>query len=277
MKQFFKMYRTNLFLAIGTTICIIWILIAIFANVITPYDPLAQDLVTRLKPPSQEHWFGTDRLGRDLLSRVIVGAKLSVSAGLITVILAGIIGSIYGGIAGYIGGTVDDIMMRIAEMVLAFPALILAMVIGVVLGPSLYNTLLALVIVAWPTYARVMRSAVISVKENDYVEASRALGASNIRILVKEILPNTIGLLVIIATLDIGNQILFFSTLSFLGLGTPPPTPEWGAMVADGMDNFMQWWICTFPGIAILSMAIGANFIGDGIRDFLDPKLRKEF
>ena len=277
MKQFFKMYRTNLFFAIGTTICIIWILIAIFANIITPYDPLGQDLVARLKPPNHTHLFGTDRLGRDILSRVIVGAKLSVSAGLITVILAGTLGSIYGGIAGYVGGIVDDIMMRIAEMVLAFPALILAMVIGVVLGPSLYNTLLALVIVAWPTYARVMRSAVISVKENDYVEASRALGASNFRILVKEILPNTIGLIVIIATLDIGNQILFFSTLSFLGLGTPPPTPEWGAMVADGMDNFMQWWICTFPGLAILSMAIGANFIGDGIRDFLDPKLRKEF
>ena len=277
MKQFFKMYRTNLFFAIGTTICIIWILIAIFANIITPYDPLGQDLVVRLKPPNHTHLFGTDRLGRDILSRVIVGAKLSVSAGLITVILAGTLGSIYGGIAGYAGGIVDDIMMRIAEMILSFPALILAMVIGVVLGPSLYNTLLALVIVAWPTYARVMRSAVISVKENDYVEASRALGASNFRILVKEILPNTIGLIVIIATLDIGNQILFFSTLSFLGLGTPPPTPEWGAMVADGMDNFMQWWICTFPGLAILSMAIGANFIGDGIRDFLDPKLRKEF
>lgn len=277
MKQFFKMYRTNLFFALGTTICIIWILIAIFANIITPYDPLGQDLVARLKPPSQTHLLGTDRLGRDILSRVIVGAKLSVSAGLITVILAGTLGSIYGGIAGYAGGIVDDIMMRIAEMILSFPALILAMVIGVILGPSLYNTLLALVIVAWPTYARIMRSAVISVKENDYVEASRALGASNFRILVKEILPNTIGLVVIIATLDIGNQILFFSTLSFLGLGTPPPTPEWGAMVADGMDNFMQWWICTFPGLAILSMAIGANFIGDGIRDFLDPKLRKEF
>lgn len=277
MKKFFKMYRTNLFFAIGTTICIIWILIAIFANIITLYDPLAQDLVARLKPPSHDHWFGTDRLGRDILSRVIVGAKLSVSAGLITVILAGTLGSIYGGIAGYVGGTVDDIMMRIAEMVLAFPALILAMVIGVILGPSLYNTLLALVIVAWPTYARVMRSAVISIKENDYIESSRALGASNIRIIVKEILPNAIGLVVIIATLDIGNQILFFSTLSFLGLGTPPPTPEWGAMVANGMDNFMQWWICTFPGLAILSMAIGANFIGDGIRDFLDPKLRKEF
>lgn len=277
MKKLFKMYRTNLFFAIGTTICIIWILIAIFANIISLYDPLAQDLVARLKPPSHDHWFGTDRLGRDILSRVIVGAKLSVSAGLITVILAGTLGSIYGGVAGYVGGTVDDIMMRIAEMVLAFPALILAMVIGVILGPSLYNTLLALVIVAWPTYARVMRSAVISIKENDYIESSRALGASNIRIIVKEILPNAIGLVVIIATLDIGNQILFFSTLSFLGLGTPPPTPEWGAMVANGMDNFMQWWICTFPGLAILSMAIGANFIGDGIRDFLDPKLRKEF
>jgi peptide/nickel transport system permease protein len=277
MKKLFKMYRSNLFFAIGTTICIIWILIAIFANIISLYDPLAQDLVARLKPPSHDHWFGTDRLGRDILSRVIVGAKLSVSAGLITVILAGTLGSIYGGIAGYVGGTVDDIMMRIAEMVLAFPALILAMVIGVILGPSLYNTLLALVIVAWPTYARVMRSAVISIKENDYIESSRALGASNIRIIVKEILPNAIGLVVIIATLDIGNQILFFSTLSFLGLGTPPPTPEWGAMVANGMDNFMQWWICTFPGLAILSMAIGANFIGDGIRDFLDPKLRKEF
>jgi peptide/nickel transport system permease protein len=277
MKKLFKMYRTNLFFAIGTTICIIWILIAIFANIISLYDPLAQDLVARLKPPSHDHWFGTDRLGRDILSRVIVGAKLSVSAGLITVILAGTLGSIYGGIAGYVGGTVDDIMMRIAEMVLAFPALILAMVIGVILGPSLYNTLLALVIVAWPTYARVMRSAVISIKENDYIESSRALGASNIRIIVKEILPNAIGLVVIIATLDIGNQILFFSTLSFLGLGTPPPTPEWGAMVANGMDNFMQWWICTFPGLAILSMAIGANFIGDGLRDFLDPKLRKEF
>ncbi|MFO7888319.1 MAG: ABC transporter permease [Eubacteriales bacterium] len=277
MKKFLKIYKTNTFFAVGVTICFIWIMIAIFANQIAPYDPLGQDMLNRLKPPSSEHWFGTDRLGRDILSRVLVGAKLSVSAGLITVTLAATIGSIYGGIAGYVGGVTDDIMMRLAEMVLAFPALVLAMVIGVVLGPSLYNTLLALVIVAWPTYARVMRSVVISIKENDYIEASRALGASNIRILVKEILPNSIGAVIVLATLDIGNQILFFSTLSFLGLGTPPPTPEWGAMVSDGMDNFMQWWICTFPGLAILTMAIGANFIGDGIRDLLDPKLRKEF
>lgn len=277
MKKIIKLYRTNLFFAIGSTICLAWIIVAIFSKQIAPYDPLAQDVLNRLQAPNANNWLGTDRLGRDILSRIIVGARLSVSAGLITVTLAAIIGSIYGGIAGYVGGVLDDIMMRLAEMVLAFPALILAMVIGVILGPSLYNTLLALVIVAWPTYARVMRSVVISIKENDYVESSRALGASNIRILVKEILPNTIGSVVVLATLDIGNQILFFSTLSFLGLGTPPPTPEWGAMVSEGMDNFLQWWISTFPGLAILSMSIGANFIGDGIRDFLDPKLRKEF
>ncbi|MBN2286418.1 MAG: ABC transporter permease [Tissierellales bacterium] len=277
MKKFMKMYRTNLFFAVGTTICMTWILIAIFANFLAPYDPLLQNMAEKLKPPSGQHWFGTDRLGRDILSRVIVGSRLSISAGLITVTVAATIGSIYGGIAGYVGGVTDNIMMRFAEMVLAFPALILAMVIGVVLGPSLYNTLLALVIVAWPTYARVMRSVVISIKENDYVESSRALGASNFRILSNEILPNTIGAVIILATLDIGNQILFFSTLSFLGLGSPPPNPEWGAMVSDGMDNFLQWWICTFPGLAILSIAIGANFIGDGIRDLLDPKLRKEF
>lgn len=277
MKKIIKLYRNNLFFAIGSTICLAWIIVAIFSKQIAPYDPLAQDMLNRLQAPNANNWLGTDRLGRDILSRIIVGARLSVSAGLITVTLAATIGSIYGGIAGYVGGVVDDIMMRLAEMVLAFPALILAMVIGVILGPSLYNTLLALVIVAWPTYARVMRSVVISIKENDYVESSRALGASNIRILVKEILPNTIGSVVVLATLDIGNQILFFSTLSFLGLGTPPPTPEWGAMVSEGMDNFMQWWISTFPGLAILSMSVGANFIGDGIRDFLDPKLRKEF
>ena len=202
---------------------------------------------------------------------------MSILAGLLTVSLAAVFGSIYGGIAGYTGGIVDDVMMRLAEMVLAFPALVLAMTIGAVLGASLYNTLFALVIVAWPTYARIMRSVVISIKENDYIESARAVGATNIRILIKEILPNAVGSVLIVATLDIGNQILLFSTLSFLGLGTPPPEPEWGSIIADGMKNFNAWWICTFPGLAILTMAVGANFIGDGVRDMLDPKLRKEF
>jgi len=277
MNKFLNLFRTNLFFALGIVICTLWILTATFANQITPTDPLTQNMDARLQAPSSDHWFGTDSLGRDVLSRVIVGSKMSIFAGLITVILAAIIGSIYGGIAGYIGGIVDDGMMRFAEMVLAFPALILAMTIGAVLGSSLYNTLFALVIVAWPTYARIMRSVVISIKENDYIESARAIGSSNFRILAHQILPNTIGSVLIVATLDIGNQILFFSTLSFLGLGTPPPDPEWGAMISAGMMNFNSWWICTFPGLGILTMAVGANFIGDGVRDMLDPKLRKEF
>ncbi len=277
MKTFFRLYRTNLFFAVGITVCSVWILTAIFANVLSPQDPLTQNIVQRLQPPTSEHWFGTDSLGRDVFSRVVVGSKLSIFAGLLTVILAAFVGSIYGGIAGYVGGAVDDTMMRLAEMVLAFPALILAMTISAVLGASLYHTLFALVIVAWPTYARIMRSVVISIKANDYIEAARAIGSSNFRILTSEIFPNAIGSILIVATLDIGNQILFFSTLSFLGLGTPPPDPEWGSMISAGMKNFNSWWICTFPGLAILTMAIGANFIGDGVRDMLDPKLRKEF
>lgn len=277
MKKFLNLYKTNLFFALGITICAIWIFIAVFANHLAPQDPLAQDLANRLDAPSGTHWFGTDSLGRDIFSRVIAGSKMSVFAGLITVISAAIVGSIYGGIAGYTGGKVDDVMMRVAELVLAFPALILAMIIGAALGASLYHTLFALVIVAWPTYARIMRSVVITIKENDYIEAAHAIGTSHFRILVHQILPNAIGSVLIVATLDIGNQILFFSTLSFLGLGTPPPDPEWGAMISAGMNNFNSWWICTFPGLAILTMAVGANFIGDGVRDMLDPKLRKEF
>lgn len=277
MKKFLNLFRTNLFFAFGITICTIWIFIAVFSNQLSPQDPLAQDISIRLQAPDGNHFFGTDNLGRDVFSRVIVGSKISIIAGLITVVLATILGSIYGGIAGYVGGVVDDAMMRFAEMILAFPALILAMTIGAVLGASLYNTLFALVIVAWPTYARIMRSVVISIKENDYIESARAIGSSNFRILVHQILPNTIGSVLIVATLDIGNQILFFATLSFLGLGTPPPDPEWGAMISAGMKNFNSWWICTFPGLGILTMAVGANFIGDGVRDILDPKLRKEF
>ena len=277
MKKFLNLFRTNLFLAMGIIICAVWIITAVFANQLAPQDPLAQDISIRLQAPGGDHWFGTDSLGRDVFSRVIAGAKISIFAGLITVVSAAVIGSIYGGIAGYAGGIIDDVMMRFAEMVLAFPALILAMTIGAVLGSSLYNTLFALVIVAWPTYARIMRSVVISIKENDYIESSRAIGSSNMRILIHQILPNAIGSVLILATLDIGNQILFFSTLSFLGLGTPPPDPEWGSMISAGMKNFNSWWICTFPGLGILTMAVGANFIGDGIRDILDPKLRKNF
>lgn len=272
-----KMFRSNYLFTIGVIICLAWILAAIFAPFIAPYDPIAQDLMLRLQPPSPEHWFGTDNFGQDIFSRVIYGGRYSLLAGCLTVVIAGVIGTFYGAIAGYIGGTVDNVMMRLSEMILSFPSLILAMIINAVMGSNLFNTMFALVIVAWPTYARLMRSVVLSVKENEYVTASEALGASRMRILVKEIIPNSISSVLIMATTDIGNQILMFSTLSFLGLGSAPPTPEWGMMVSDGVDNFNKFWVAGFPGLAIFTMAVGANFIGDGLRDLLDPKLRKQF
>ena len=272
-----KLFKSNYLFTLGVIICLAWILAAIFAPVIAPYDPIAQDLTLRLQPPSAEHWFGTDTFGQDIFSRVIYGGRYSLLAGCLTVVIAGIIGTFYGAIAGYVGGRTDNIMMRISEMILSFPSLVLAMIINAVLGSNLFNTMFALVVVAWPTYARLMRSVVLSVKENEYVTASEALGASRLRILVKEIIPNSISSVLIMATTDIGNQILMFSTLSFLGLGSAPPTPEWGMMVSEGVDYFNDFWVAGFPGLAIFTMAVGANFIGDGLRDLLDPKLRKQF
>ena len=269
--------KDNILFLIGGLVSLLWIIIAIFSNEIIPYDPLLQNLARRFEPPSYEYWFGTDTLGRDIFSRVLVGSRLSLTAGLLTVVIAGIIGSLYGAVAGYYGRIVDDIMMRGSEMVMAFPAIILAMTITATLGPSLYNTILAMVVVSWPNYARVMRSMVIHVKQNEYVDASRTLGSSKIRTLFKEILPNSLGPVIVMSTLEFGNAILIFSGLSFLGLGAPPPNPEWGAMVANGMENFSYWWIGSFPGLAIFSVSIAANFIGDGLRDYLDPRMRKTF
>ena len=272
-----KMFKSNYLFTFGVIICLFWIIMAIIAPFVAPYDPVVQDLTLRLKAPSAAHIFGTDNFGRDIFSRVIYGGRYSLLAGCLTVVIAGCIGTIYGAIAGYVGGAVDNIMMRLSEMILSFPSLILAMIINAVMGSNLFNTMFALVIVAWPSYARVMRSVVLSVRENEYVTASEALGASRIRILLKEIIPNSITSVLIMATTDIGNQILMFSTLSFLGLGSAPPTPEWGMMVSDGVQYFNKFWVAGFPGLAIFTMAVGANFIGDGLRDLLDPKLREQF
>ena len=272
-----KMFKSNYLFTFGVIICLFWIIMAIIAPFVAPYDPVVQDLTLRLKAPSAAHIFGTDNFGRDIFSRVIYGGRYSLLAGCLTVVIAGCIGTIYGAIAGYVGGAVDNVMMRLSEMILSFPSLILAMIINAVMGSNLFNTMFALVIVAWPSYARVMRSVVLSVRENEYVTASEALGASRIRILLKEIIPNSITSVLIMATTDIGNQILMFSTLSFLGLGSAPPTPEWGMMVSDGVQYFNKFWVAGFPGLVIFTMAVGANFIGDGLRDLLDPKLRKQF
>ena len=226
-----RLMRNNRLFAIGFVICAIWIVIAFVSVFYAPQDPLATDLTVRFNGPSKGHWFGTDELGRDILSRVISGSKISIGAGFATVILAAIVGSFFGGISGYIGGFFDDVLMRISELVQAFPTIILAMVITAALGPNLFNTLLAMVVVWWPNYARVMRSMVIQVKSNEYIKASKSLGASNIRIFVKEILPNSIGAIIVLATVDFGNAILLFSGLSYLGLGSPRSGVRWSPAV----------------------------------------------
>lgn len=269
--------QKNFMFKLGVVICVMWVLVAIFAPLISPYDPVTdQDMAGRFQAPSGEHWFGTDSLGRDVFSRVLYGTRISLTAGAITVLISFAIGMIYGGIAGYVGGAVDDVMMRFSEMVQSFPPLILAMVIAAALGPNITNSVFAMSIIWWPNYARLTRSIVIATRENDYITAAKLMGASHFRILFKEILPNCIGSMIVMCTVDLGNAILMFSGLSFLGLGVAPPTAEWGAMVSEGVLNFNYWWISTFPGLAIFSVAIGANFIGDGLRDYLDPRMRNK-
>lgn len=268
--------QKNFMFHLGIFICVGWIIIACIAPVIAPQDPNLQNLGNRFLPPNADYWFGTDNLGRDVFSRVVYGSRISISAGLITVVISFVVGILYGAVAGYAGGLVDDIMMRFSEMIMSVPPLILAMVIAAALGPSISNSVLAMTVIWWPNYARLTRSIVISLKENDYITASKLMGASNLRILLREILPNSIGPLIVMGTLDLGNAILMFSGLSFLGLGVAPPNAEWGAMVSDGVATFNNWWISAFPGIAIFSISMGANFIGDGLRDYLDPKLRKQ-
>ena len=273
-KQFFK--QKNLMFKLGLFICIFWIAVAILAPMISPYDPIThQNVANQFKAPDGKHWFGTDILGRDVFSRVLHGARISLPAAGVTVLISFAVGLFYGGLAGYIGKAVDDVMMRFAEMIQSFPPLILAMVIAAALGPNITNSIIAMAIIWWPNYARLTRSIVISVKENDYITASRIMGASHTRLLLKEIIPNSVGPLIVMCTLDLGNAILMFSGLSFLGLGVQPPIAEWGALVSEGVKNFNYWWIATFPGLAIFTVAVGANFVGDGLRDYMDPKMRR--
>jgi peptide/nickel transport system permease protein len=270
-----RFLRRNPLVVIGGVIVLAWIVGSVGAQVFAPYGPLAQRITERIQPPSPTHLFGTDALGRDILSRVLFGGRISLPVGFGVVFVALAIGGTIGALAGFGPGWLDAVLMRATDMVMAFPIIILAMTIAAALGPGLDHTMIALVAVSWPRYARVTRSLVLSVRENEYVAASRALGASEPRILARTVLPNCLAPAIVMATLDLGNAILTFSGLSFLGLGSPPPAPEWGAMVAAGTQNFDQWWVSTFPGLAILTLVLAFNFIGDGIRDALDPRLRR--
>jgi peptide/nickel transport system permease protein len=263
-------WRQPLALA-GAAIGLAWLLLAVFAPLVAPHDPLAQNAVPT-QPPSSEHWFGTDELGRDILSRVIYGSRASLPIALLLVTLAATIGGVLGALAGYFRGVADGVVMRSADLVFAFPPIILAMVVTAVLGRGLRNAALAIVVVAWPSYARVVRGLVLSVGESEYVQSARLLGASARRSLVREVLPNVLGPVLVLATLDLASAILLLAGLSFLGLGAQPPHPEWGSMVATGTQYFQNWWMGTFPGLAIFSAVLAFNFLGDSLRDVFDPQ-----
>jgi len=249
---------------------------ALFAPLLAPYDPLLQELGTRLQPPSPQHWLGTDSLGRDIASRILYGARISLIVGVVVVASAGVVGTAIGLVAGYAGGLVDDALMRLTEVFLAFPALILAMAIAGALGPSLTNAIIAIAAVTWAVYARLVRGQILSLRRREFVEAARAMGASRTRIVLRHLLPNALAPLMVQASFDLGSSIIAAAGLSFIGFGAQPPTPEWGVMISEGRNYIStQPWLSLFPGLAIL-LAVGSfNLLGDGLRDAFDPRLSR--
>ena len=257
--------------AAGVALAIAWILVAVFAPWIAPANPLEQTF-TPSEGPTLQHLFGTDELGRDVLSRVVYGSRITIPISLVLVALSAVIGSAVGAVSGYFRGFVDGTLMRVTDLFFAFPGIILAMVVAAVLGRGLRNAALAIVVVAWPSYARVVRGLVLSIGDSEYVQAARLLGAPARSAMIRDVLPNVAGPVLVLATLDLANAILLLSGLSFLGLGAQPPTAEWGSMVADGTQYFQWWWIGTFPGLAIFTVVLAFNFLGDSLRDVFDPR-----
>ena len=261
--------------SVGAGIVVIWLLIALTAPLISTYLPDTVDVTNRLQPPSSGHWLGTDALGRDVLTRLLYGSRISLLTGFIVVLVGAAFGTLIGGIAAFARGKVEEIIMRVTDLVLCFPPIILALAIAAALGIGTTNTIIAMLVVWWPKFSRLARSLVIVQRSQEYVEAAMVVGLSPSRTLIRHILPNAVGPLIVLVTLDVGNAIITFAGLSFLGLGVVPPTPEWGSMVAEGRELVAQWWVASFPGLAILTIVLGFNFLGDGIRDWLDPKSRR--
>jgi len=273
-KRLIRKFTRKRIIIYGTVLAVL-VVLSFFAPYFAPYDPIQISMEGR-KSPNVDHIFGTDRLGRDILSRIIYGTKYSLSIGIISVSIGLIFGTTMGVLSAYYGGLVDTIIMRFIDALLAFPGILLALVVIAVLGPGLFNVMLAVGISTVPEYARLARGKVLSVMQLEYIEAVHSIGGSNIRVILKHILPNISAPITILATLQVGNAILVGSGLSFLGMGAQPPTPEWGLMTAEGR-NFMSqaWWISTFPGIAILITVISINQFGDGLREAIDPYLKE--
>lgn len=260
-------------LAVGLGVVAFWVLVMATVGWWAPYDPFAQ-VGERLQSPNAAHWLGTDTLGRDVLTRTLYGAResLPTAAGVITATV--LIGSTLGAIAGYRGGWLDAVVMRTCDVVLAFPPILLAMAVAAALGPGLRNTVIALIIVWWPIYARLLRGQTLAIRRRDHVEAAVSVGVPGRRILRRHVVPLAFTPVLINATMDFGQVVLLTASLSFLGLGAVPPSPEWGVMIDEGARNFYQWWVALAPGLAILSVVLGFNFLGDALRDHLDPRAR---
>ncbi|MBK8021250.1 MAG: ABC transporter permease [Chloroflexi bacterium] len=264
--------RWNSLAVLGSAVLLLALVMALFPALFATHDPLALDLPNRLAPPSAQYYLGTDDFGRDIFSRIVYGAGYSLLTAGMVVIAGVVLGSTAGIVAGYVGGWLDELLMRFADVVLAFPPTLLAMVVVTALRPSLTNTVLTLILISWPEYARVMRAQTLVAAQQDYVLAARALGIRTLPLLWRHILPNTLSALIIQATLNLGVTILALAALGFLGLGAQPPEPEWGLMVSNGRNYFLDaWWYPVFPGLAIALVTLGFNIIGDTLRDILDP------
>ena len=269
--------RTSLF---GLVVVAVVVVTALAAAVVTPFDPIEQDIGERLKAPltrdaaGRVHPLGTDHLGRDILARIVFGARPALLVGFAAVAISGVLGMVTGLVAGYFGGRIDDLLMRLADIQLAFPFILLAIAVIGVLGPSLTTIICVIGVSSWVVYARIVRGAALSLREREFVQAAQALGSRDGRILVRHVLPNVFTPWLVVATLDMARVIVIESALSFLGLGVQPPTPTWGGMLADGRVYISTaWWLATFPGLAILVTVLGINLFGDGLRDTLDPRL----
>ena len=277
MDQVKTLIRQNKLAAASAVLILLIILAAVFAPLVAPYDHLAQSLTDRLQTPSMAHWLGTDELGRDVLSRIIFGARISLTIGLVPTLISMAIGTVLGLCAGVYGGKVDFVIMRLADVMLAFPSLLLAMVVMYTMGGGLINIFIALSLINWASTARVVRSQTLSLKEKEYVEAARSIGVSRWKIMFRHILPNCLPSLIVLFTLNIPSAILSEASLSFLGVGAQPPSASWGLMAVRGKKYlFSEPWLCIAPSVAIMIVVLAFNFLGDGLRDVLDPYLKEQ-
>ena len=272
-----KAFNTNKTSWVGLVVFLIVCLLAILAPLVAPHDPLEQNILFRLKPPSAEHWMGTDYYGRDIFSRLLYGAQISLVIGLLAIGVAMIIGSLIGLYAGYRGGRTDIILMQTMDVLLAFPSLILGLIVVAMLGPSVTNLVIAIALTAIPPFARIARAPTIAVKEREFVEAGRALGYSDTRLMLGHILPNILPEILVMGSLWLATAIRVEASLAFIGLGVAPPTATWGGMIREGFENILDsFWLALFPSFAILIVVFALNLLGDGLRDAIDPKLRGE-